>query len=118
MITAIINAHIFDGENIIKDKVVTIDGERILNVGGVVPIDSQIIDAQGATLMPGLIDSHVHTDMKGLRDALLFGVTTELEMNGRWSAKQRKEIAERKDIADLRSPGRELLSKEVTQLNI
>lgn len=105
MITAIINAHIFDGENIIKDKVVTIDGERILNVGGVVPIDSQIIDAQGATLMPGLIDSHVHTDMKGLRDALLFGVTTELEMNGRWSAKQRKEIAERKDIADLRSPG-------------
>jgi imidazolonepropionase-like amidohydrolase len=26
--------------------------------------------------MPGLIDSHVHTDIDGLHDALLFGVTT------------------------------------------
>jgi imidazolonepropionase-like amidohydrolase len=56
-------------------------------------------------LMPGLIDSHVHTDWDGLHDALLFGVTTELEMNGHWTAKDRKKIAERRDIADLRSPG-------------
>ena len=111
MLTAIINAHIFDGENIIEDTVVIIDGARILNVGGVVPTDSNIIDAQGATLMPGLIDSHVHTDMNGLHDALLFGVTTELEMNGRWSAKQRKKIAERNSIADLRSPGMGVTAK-------
>jgi len=38
--------HIFSTGKYIKDKVVTIDGERILNVGGVVPIDSQIIDAK------------------------------------------------------------------------
>jgi len=43
--------------------------------------------------------------MHGLRDALLFGVTTELEMNGHWTTKKRKEIAERSDIADLRSSG-------------
>ncbi len=82
-----------------------IDGAHISAVGGEVPVGAAIINAQGATLMPGLIDAHVHTDFDGLRDALLFGVTTELEMNGRWSAKQRKEIAERNDIADLRSPG-------------
>ena len=111
MITAIINAHIFDGENSIEKKVVIIDGEWILSVGEVVPADCNIIDARGATLMPGLIDSHVHTDMNGLRDALLFGVTTELEMNGRWSAKQRREIAERRDIADLRSPGMGVTAK-------
>ncbi|MGA7192124.1 MAG: amidohydrolase family protein [Anaerolineales bacterium] len=110
-ITAIVNAHIFDGKQIIKDHIVVIDGKHISAVGGEVPAGATVIDAQGATLMPGLIDSHVHTDMDGLRDALLFGVTTELEMNGFWTAKQRKEIAERNDIADLRSPGMGVTTK-------
>jgi len=54
-------------------------------------------------LLPGLIDSHVHTTMDGLRDALAFGVTTELEMQGHWSRTQRRRIAERDDVADLRT---------------
>ena len=105
MITAIKNAHIFDGERIIDDKLILIEGERILCVGGEVPTGATIIDANNATLMPGLIDSHVHTDIDGLHDALSFGVTTELEMNGKWSFNQRKKIAKRHDVADLRSPG-------------
>ena len=55
--------------------------------------------------MPSFIDAYMQTDMDGLHDALKFGVTTELERMGRWSAKQRKEISERNDVADLRSPG-------------
>ena len=105
MITAIKNAQIFDGENIIDEKLILIEGERILSVGGDIPTGATIIDANNATLMPGLIDSHVHTDIEGLHDALLFGVTTELEMNGRWSSNQRKRIAKRHDVADFRSPG-------------
>ncbi len=105
MITAITNAHIFDGERVINDKTLLIDGAFIQNIGGLVPKGSTIIDAHGATLMPGLIDSHVHTDSNGLHDALLFGVTTELEMMGHWSPKERKEIAERRDVADIRSAG-------------
>jgi imidazolonepropionase-like amidohydrolase len=105
MITAIKNVQIFDGENIIAEKLILIEGERILSVGGEIPAGATIIDAHNATLMPGLIDSHVHTDFDGLHDALLFGVTTELEMNGRWSSSQRKNIARWHDIADLRSPG-------------
>jgi imidazolonepropionase-like amidohydrolase len=104
-ITAIINAKIFDGEHVIDDQTVVIIGANIQAVGGEVPAGANVIDANGATLMPGLIDAHVHTDMDGLHDALKFGVTTELEMMGRWSAKQRKAISERNDIADLRSPG-------------
>src|ERR1017187_7017797 len=104
-LTAITNARVFDGERGIDERTVLIDGSHIRAVGGAAPAGASIIDAHGATLMPGLIDAHVHTDMDGLRDALLFGVTTELEMNGRWSAKQRKEISERNDIADLRSSG-------------
>ena len=111
MITAITNALIFDGKRVIDEQTVVIDGAHIKAVGGELPVGATIINAHGATLMPGLIDSHVHTDMSGLHDALLFGVTTELEMNGRWSAKQRKEISERNDIADLRSPGMGVTSK-------
>jgi len=101
--TAIANVRIFDGERAISDTTVLIGGARIEAVGLSVPRDALVVDGRGATLMPGLIDSHVHTDMAGLRDALKFGVTTELEMMGRWSARRRREIAERNDVADLRS---------------
>jgi len=74
-ITAIINTRIFDGERVIGGQTVVIDGAHISAVGGEVPVGAAIINAQGATLMPGLIDAHVHTDFDGLRDALLFGVT-------------------------------------------
>jgi hypothetical protein len=105
MLTAITNAHVFDGERVIDDQVVVIDGAHIQAVGGVAPAGATVIDARGATLMPGLIDAHVHTDMDGLRDALLFCVTTELEMMGCWTDQERKEVAEHDDIADVRSPG-------------
>ncbi|MGB8214685.1 MAG: amidohydrolase family protein [Anaerolineales bacterium] len=105
MLTAITKVRIFDGERIINDQTVVIDGANIQAVGGKAPVGATVLDAPGATLMPGLIDAHVHTDMDGLQNGLLFGVTTELEMNGHWSTKQRKEIAERSDIADLRSSG-------------
>ena len=111
IVTAITNVRVFDGERVIDDQTVVIKGTLIHAVGGEVPAGATIIDAKGATLLPGLIDSHVHTDMNGLRDALLFGVTTELEMNGNWSRKDRKKISEQNDVADLRSPGMGVTAK-------
>ena len=105
MTTAITGARVFDGDQVIEARTVVIDGSGIAAVGGPAPPGADIVDAAGGTLLPGLIDSHVHTDIDGLRDALKFGVTTELEMMGRWSARRRREIAERNDVADLRSPG-------------
>ncbi len=78
--TAFTNARIFDGEQVTEARTVVVQGPLIRAVGGGLPADATIIDARGATLMPGLIDAHVHTDTDGLRDALLFGVTTELEV--------------------------------------
>jgi hypothetical protein len=104
-ITAITNARVFDGERVINDQTVVINGASISAVGGSVPAGAAIIDARGATLMPGLIDAHVHTSLDGLHDALAFGVTTELEMQGQWTAQDRKQVAERDDIADIRSAG-------------
>jgi imidazolonepropionase-like amidohydrolase len=82
-ITAITNVRIFDGESVINNKTLVINGTYIQAVSGEAPSEAAIVDGQGKTLLPGLIDAHVHTDMSGLRDALKFGVTTELEMQGR-----------------------------------
>jgi imidazolonepropionase-like amidohydrolase len=110
-VTAITNVQVFDGESVSEAHTVVLNGAHIQALGSRALAGATIVDGAGATLMPGLIDAHVHTDMDGLRDALWFGVTTELEMNGRWSRKERKRIAERDGLADLRSPGMGITAK-------
>lgn len=106
MITAITNARIFDGEKVIGTATVLIKGEKIISVGGEIPEHAAIIDAEGGTLIPGLIDAHVHTSVEGLRDALKFGVTTELEMMGGFTRNGREaQLKGIEDIADVRSAG-------------
>ncbi|WP_379156289.1 amidohydrolase family protein [Paenibacillus sp. sgz5001063] len=106
MVTAIINARIFDGEKVIRPTTILIKGEQILSVGGEIPKHATIIDAEGGTLLPGLIDAHVHTSVDGLRDALKFGVTTELEMMGGFTKSGREaQLKGIDDIADVRSAG-------------
>jgi len=104
-LTAICNARVFDGDRVLDGQNVVINGTVIQAVGRTLPTGAVLVEAKGGTLLPGLIDSHVHTDMDGLRDALLFGVTTELEMQGHWTLRQRREIAGRDDVADLRTSG-------------
>lgn len=55
-------AHLFDAERgtLVSPGLVVVDGERIARVGGEVPAGLPVIDAGDATLMPGLIDAHVH----------------------------------------------------------
>jgi imidazolonepropionase-like amidohydrolase len=103
--TAVVNARIFDGETVVGHRVVLIQGGTITGFAAEPPAGAQIVDGTGATLLPGLIDAHVHTSEEGLRDALLFGVTTELEMQGDFTAEGRKAIASRDDLADVRSAG-------------
>jgi imidazolonepropionase-like amidohydrolase len=45
-----------------------------------IPAGMPVIDGRGETLLPGLIDAHVHVFPGAQRDALRFGVTTELDM--------------------------------------
>ena len=44
------------------------------------PAGAVTIDGRGKTLLPGLIDSHTHTFGDASKTALIFGVTTELDM--------------------------------------
>ena len=66
---------------------------QIAAVGGPVLPGATVVDAAEGTLLPGLIDSHVHTDPDWLRLALRFGITTELEMMGHWTPEERAAIA-------------------------
>jgi imidazolonepropionase-like amidohydrolase len=69
------------------------------------PSDAAIVDGRGKTLMPGLIDSHTHAQPPALEHAILFGVTTELDMFSypEWMDGQRIDAAGRNDVADIRS---------------
>jgi imidazolonepropionase-like amidohydrolase len=63
-LVAIRAAALFDGvsETLLADPVIIVDGTTILAVDSQVapPPDAQLIDLAGATLLPGLIDTHVH----------------------------------------------------------
>ncbi|MEA2416005.1 MAG: hypothetical protein QOI58_2662 [Thermoanaerobaculia bacterium] len=80
--TAITNVRLFDGTKVIPHATVLIDGTRIVAAGSkvAVPNDAKVIDGNGKTLLPGLIDSHTHVFPGSLERALRFGVTTELDM--------------------------------------
>jgi imidazolonepropionase-like amidohydrolase len=77
------DARVFDGERILPQATVVITDGRIAAVGEkvAIPPDAEIISGKGKTLLPGLIDAHVHVwDRAQLRQSLVFGVTTVVDM--------------------------------------
>lgn len=105
MITAIINGRLFDGEHVLENTTVVLNGTRIATVGGEPPAGAGIVDARGGTLLPGLFDAHVHTSEEALALALRFGITTELEMQGMNTKTSRAHITGNDSLADVRSAG-------------
>lgn len=104
---AIRDVRVFDGEDVVEDSTVHIKGGFIESVARQFDstADIDVIDGRGKTLLPGLIDSHTHAQPPSLENALLFGVTTELDMFScpEWMDSQRRDAAERNDLADVRS---------------
>jgi imidazolonepropionase-like amidohydrolase len=78
----IADARVFDGERPWPRASVQVADGRIEAIGESLPVPAgyERIDAAGRTLLPGLIDAHVHTWGEARRDALRFGVTTMLDM--------------------------------------
>src|SRR5689334_7553665 len=105
------NARIFDGSSVMPKGEVWVQNGVIKAVGTQVhaPAGVRTIDGTGDTVLPGLIDAHTHTYGAALKDALVFGVTTELDMftDYRFAHQIKREQAEGKDLdsADLRSAG-------------
>src|SRR2546423_4542383 len=55
-------ARMFDGtsDSVTSNGVIVIEGNHIKSIGGAIPANAQVIDLGDSTLMPGLIDAHVH----------------------------------------------------------
>lgn len=73
MITIIKNGKVFTGLNdSLEDLTIVLDGKTIKEVSNKVDLtkyqDATIVDAKGRTVLPGLIDCHVHIDSEGDAD--------------------------------------------------
>jgi hypothetical protein len=105
------NVRVFDGEKVIPKADVAVAAGKIVATGANLdaPPGAQVINGNGDTLLPGLIDSHVHIFTEDvLTSALAFGITTELDMFMRWREAQLWKVREAKgdyEIADFRTAG-------------
>lgn len=108
----ITEARIFDGENVSLPKgYVLVENGLIEAVFESAPFSVPegciSVSGVGCTLVPGLIDAHVHSfdEVETLSQALRFGVTTVLDMQSEpdFVAKMQQVAAQRNDVADYRS---------------
>lgn len=111
---AVRNVRLFDGLAVSEGRSILVEDGLIRSIGGedlAIPAGVAVIDGRGRTLLPGLIDSHVHLsdDAEGdLRQAVSLGVTTVLDM---WSGSTRFEMiktlreADAPGLADVRTAG-------------
>jgi imidazolonepropionase-like amidohydrolase len=93
------DARVFDGVRLLGRREVLVEGGRIVAVGRKLKASAgiEVVDARGRTLMPGLMDGHVHVFAGAQADALRFGVTTVFDMYStadgatiaRWRAQRR-----------------------------
>ncbi|MGO1516812.1 MAG: amidohydrolase family protein [Arthrobacter sp.] len=81
MSLTITNIRVFDGNRITKDSAVRIVDGWIDAVGGPELADpsDQVVDGAGGTLLPGLIDTHLHLLPGAPHQAVTFGVTTIID---------------------------------------
>jgi imidazolonepropionase-like amidohydrolase len=108
--TLIRDVAVFDGQKSIGKRSVLIEGGRIANPDfkGKAKAGTRIVEGKGKTLLPGMIDSHVHA-FQASADPLLFGVTTQLDMfmppELTSEPREKTKRGENRDVADLYSAG-------------
>ncbi|MEL6868858.1 MAG: CIA30 family protein [Pseudomonadota bacterium] len=75
------NLRVFTGNGLSEATRVVVRDGVIDAIGSDAPLDDlPVIDGNGATLLPGLIDAHTHSWASAQSDALRFGVTAMLDM--------------------------------------
>jgi imidazolonepropionase-like amidohydrolase len=105
---------VFDGARSLGARDVLVERGRVARVGRAgqalpAPRGAAVVDGAGKTLLPGLIDAHTHSYGDEGRAALMFGVTTELDMFSELSSLRRIRELEASgraaDRAEVRSAG-------------
>ena len=108
------DVRLFDGERVAERRSVLVRDGVIAGVGGpelAAPPGATVVDGRGRTLMPGLIDAHVHLSDSAeadLRQAASLGVTTVLDMGSggaRYERIKALRAADAPRMADVRTAG-------------
>jgi len=109
--TAITNALIFDGYSLLRNHTLAIENDLIIGLSSLEDVfGAKVIDGAGPTLLPGLLDTHVHLSIDPDDSARLplqsakAGITTALDM-GFLPALVRDNLRAQCGIADFRSAG-------------
>lgn len=105
---SIANVRIFDGNGLTDFSTVIVEDGTIAAIHPTTPEDLQqdgAIDGTGGTLLPGLIDAHMHLTDRSTLDALAAqGVTTGFDMAS-WPAERAQRLRHMPGTADLLSAG-------------
>jgi imidazolonepropionase-like amidohydrolase len=98
----ITNVRIFTGRGLGAPSIVFVEGGRLADRAAP---GAEVVDGRGATLLPGLIDTHVHVDtLQQLKALGRWGVTTALDMGtADWPATSA--LRGMSGFTDLRSAG-------------
>ena len=108
----ICDTRVFDGESVIHDPgYVLIDNSRIKLVSEakptILPSDCVLVDGSDCTILPGLIDAHVHAyhDVSFLERAVRYGVTTVVDLHNEphWFKDLKETADKRNDVSDIKS---------------
>ncbi|MEU6444585.1 amidohydrolase family protein [Streptomyces sp. NPDC047046] len=98
---ALTDVRVFDGTSLTSPRTVVIENGRI----GVTALGARKIDGGGATLLPGLIDAHIHLqDLSTLQRLASYGVTTALDM-ATFPPALVDSLRRRPGLTDIRSAG-------------
>lgn len=99
--TAVRNVRVFDGKRLTSRGTVVIDGPVI----GTDATGARVVDGDGAVLLPGLIDTHVHLHGRDTLEQLTrWGVTTALDM-ATWPPSLLASLRGMPGLTDIRSAG-------------
>lgn len=76
------NIRVFDGQSVMENHSIRVEDGKITQMGAqlTAKTNETVIEGEGLTAIPGLIDAHTHTYGGALKDALRFGVTAHLDM--------------------------------------
>ena len=88
-VTAFVNVNVIpmDSERVLENHSVLVEGDRITAIGPAdevdIPNSAQVIDGNGAYLIPGLTEGHTHSNGRPLAFKLLlaYGITTARVFN-------------------------------------
>jgi imidazolonepropionase-like amidohydrolase len=108
------DVRLFDGHRVLEHRSVLVAGGIIRAIGGpdMTSRGAQVINGKGKTLLPGIIDAHVHVPHANTEEALKqsarLGVTTDIDMftdQATLKTIRRLETADQPGMADIRSAG-------------